>query len=94
MEFKRLKASIAHNQGEKPTIYMAVCAIESLVYDIEDEADSELSVCPVGDETLPTKLAWLCNTVLDIYNDNRDEMTRSRERLDRSVEKVSPSAPR
>lgn len=88
MEFKRLKASIAHNQGEKPTIYMAVCAIESLVYDIEDEADSELSACPVGDETLPTKLAWLCNTVLDIYNDNRDEMTRSRERLDRSVEKL------
>lgn len=88
MEFKRLRASIAHNEQEAPSIYMAICAIESLVYDVEDEADQDISVCPIGDETLPTKLAWLCNTVLDIYHDNCEEMTRNRDRLSAAVEKL------
>lgn len=88
MEFRRLRASIAHNEQEAPSIYMAICAIESLVYDIEDEADQDISACPIGDETLPTKLAWLCNTVLDIYHDNCEEMTRNRDRLSSAVEKL------
>lgn len=88
MEFKRLKASIAHNAQEIPSIYMAICAMESLVYDIEDEADQEISSCPLGEDTLPTKLAWLCNTILDIYHDNCQEMTRNRDRLSSAIEKL------
>ena len=38
MKFNRLKASIANNASEEPSVYMAVCAIESLLRDLEDEA--------------------------------------------------------
>lgn len=88
MEFRRLKASIVHNEQEAPSIYLAICAIESLVYDIEDEADQVISACPIGDDTLPSKLAWLCNTIIDIYNDNSEEMVRNRDRLSAAMEKL------
>lgn len=85
MQFKRLKASIAHNADEAPSIYLAICAMESLVYDIEDEAGCDISECQMGDETLPTKLAWLCGTIEEIYEENRGAMVRNRDRLRQSV---------
>ena len=38
MKFERLKASIVNNAQEEPSVYMAVCAIESLLRDMEDES--------------------------------------------------------
>lgn len=88
MEFNRLKASIANNAGQPPSIYMALCMVESLFEDIEDEFGEELSGCPVGDESLSTKLVWLCKTVNEIYEDNSDELQRNRARLDSAMAKL------
>lgn len=89
MEFKHLKAAIMHNAEEEPSIYLAICAMQSLVDDIEDEAEEYISQCPLGDEKLPTRLLWLCNTVLDIYNDNSEDMIRNRERLHDKTQELS-----
>ena len=88
MEFKRLRASLTHNASESPSIYLAACAIESLIYDIEDEANCEISECEMGDETLPNKLSFICDTILDIYDANSEEMTRGKDRLKKMTDKI------
>lgn len=92
MEFSRLRASIANNADEAPSIYMAFCMIESLLDDIEDAAGQEISDWPVGDDTLPTKMVWLCQMIRQIYKEKGGEFTRNRPRLDaamRDLEEVS-----
>lgn len=88
MEFEQLRASLNNNAQEKPTLYMTLCIIQSLIYDVEDEAGEDIQNCEVGDETMPTKLLWLCNTILDIYDSKKDDMVRSRQRLDDAVKKL------
>ena len=64
VEFKRLRASLENNAQGEPSIYMALCLMETLVYDIEQESGSgTLDQCPAGDDTLPTKLIWLCRKI-------------------------------
>ena len=92
MEFNRLRASIANNADEAPSIYMAFCMIESLLDDIEDAAGQEIGDWPVGDDTLPTKMVWLCQMIRQIYKEKGGEFTRNRPRLDaamKDLEKVS-----
>ncbi len=88
MKFNRLKASISNNADEKPSLYMALCAVESLFEDLEDNCGAEVSRCPVGDERLPSKLVWLCRVINEIYRDNSDELQRNRGRLDAAMEKL------
>lgn len=88
MKFNRLKASISNNADEKPSLYMALCAVESLFEDLEDNCGTEVSHCPVGDERLPSKLVWLCRVIHEIYRDNSDELQRNRSRLDAAMEKL------
>lgn len=92
MEFNRLRASISNNADEAPSIYMAFCMIESLLDDIEDAAGQEIGDWPAGDDTLPTKMVWLCQMIRQIYREKGGEFTRNRPRLDaamRDLEKVS-----
>lgn len=92
MEFSRLRASIANNADEAPSIYMALCMIESLLDDIEDAAGQEISDWPIGDDTLPTKMVWLCQVIRQIYKEKGEEFTRNLPRLNaamRDLEKVS-----
>lgn len=88
MKFERLNSSIALNAREKPSIYMAICMVESLFRDVEDAAGTELSRAEPGDEQLPTKLIWLGRQLLKIYTENSDTMVRNRDRLDKMMEKV------
>lgn len=88
MKFDRLNSSIVLNAKEEPTIYMALCLIESLFRDIEDATGKELSRAEPGNEQLPTKLIWLGRQLLKIYEENGETMTRNRERLDKMMEKV------
>lgn len=88
MKFERLNSSIALNAREKPSIYMAICMVESLFRDVEDAAGKELSRAEPGDEQLPTKLIWLGRQLLKIYTENSDTMVRNRDRLDKMMEKV------
>lgn len=92
MKFSRLSASIANNAEEAPSIYMAVCMVESLLDDIEDVTGQEISDWPIGDDTLPTKLVWLCQVINQIYEEKSGELIRNRSRLDsamRELNKVS-----
>ena len=82
MRFRRLKASIDHNAGEVPSIYMAICAMESLIDDIEDEAGTDISACPAGSDNMPIELEWLCGVVNQIYRDKRDEIGRTNDMLE------------
>lgn len=88
MKFNRLKASIANNADQSPSLYMALCAVESLFADLEDNCGTEVSRCPVGDERLPSKLVWLCRIINEIYRDNSEELQRNRGRLDSAMEKL------
>ncbi len=88
MKFDRLKASISNNADEKPSLYMALCAVESLFADLEDNCGKEVSRCPVGDERLPSKLVWLCRVINEIYRDNSEELQRNRSRLDAAMDKL------
>ena len=64
MQFKRLKASLEHNAQAEPSIYTALCLMETLIYDIEQESGGlTLDKCEAGDDTLPTKLTWLCRKI-------------------------------
>ena len=85
MEFERLKASMINNEQEQPSLYMAICMVESLFMDIEAVTGRDLSACPVGDVKLPVKLIWLCKTIQAIYDHNSDELQRSRARLDQAI---------
>ena len=88
MKFNRLQASISNNADQSPSLYMALCAIESLFADIEDNCGADISHCPVGDERLPSKLVWLCRIINEIYRDNSDDLQRNRSRLDAAMAKL------
>lgn len=88
MQFNSLKASIANNSDQQPSIYMALCMVESLFDDIEEALGTEISHAPVGDDTLPNKLIWLCNALLGIYEDNSEDLNRNRARLDAAMKKL------
>ena len=42
-----------------------------------------------GDETLPTKLVWLCREINKIYQENKDGFQRNRQRLDAMMTQLS-----
>lgn len=88
MKFNRLQASISNNADQSPSLYMALCAVESLFADLEDNCGAEISRCPVGDERLPSKLVWLCRVINEIYWDQSDDLQRNRGRLDTAMEKL------
>lgn len=88
MEFSRLKASILNNAEEAPSIYMAICMVESLLDDIEDATGQEIGDWPVGDDTLPTKMVWLCQMINQIYEEKSGELSRNRNRLDTAMREL------
>lgn len=88
MKFNRLKASIVNNSSEKPSVYMAVCAIESLLRDMEEEAGRPVDQLPAGDEMLSAKLVWLCRVLQKIYTGRSEELQRSRAKLDRAMSEL------
>ncbi len=85
MKFNRLKASIVNNASEQPSVYMAVCAIESLLRDMEDESGRSVEQLPAGDEMLSAKLVWLCRVLQKIYSGRSEELQRGRAKLDRAM---------
>lgn len=88
MQFNHLIASAKNNADQAPNLFMALCMVESLFQDMEDVSHQDISQCPTGDDRLPTKLVWLCRTILDIYDDHSDDLQRNRARLDGAVAKV------
>ena len=89
MEFSQLKASIANNADETPSIYMALCMVESLLDDMEDVTGQEISDLPIGDDILPTKMVWLCQVMNQIYEEKSKELIRNRVRLDTAMRELN-----
>lgn len=92
MEFRRLKASITNNSGQQPSLYMALCMVESLFQDIEDESGAPISQNPVGDERLPNKLIWLMRSINGIYKDKDADLQRNRGKLEKTKAEMDASA--
>lgn len=88
MKFDRLKASVTNNSDQQPSIYMALCMVESLFADIEDEWGGSFSQCPAGDERLTNKLLWLIRSVNGVYNNKSDDLQRNRAKLDTAMAKL------
>lgn len=88
MKFDRLTSSIALNAQEEPTVYMAMCMVQSLFQDVESASRKPLSQTKLGDEQLPALLTWLGRQLVKIYSENSEELVRNRERLDKMMEKV------
>lgn len=89
MKFDHLRASIANNADQEPSLYMALCMVESLFADMETACGTELSQCPAGDERLSTKLVWLSRIIGEIYQDQDAQLQRNRSRLDGAMDKLS-----
>lgn len=83
MKFERLESSIELNREEEPSIFMALCMVESLFRDIRDVSGKDISENPLGDEMLPVRLAWLDRVVYNIYARNRAEFVRGLDRVDK-----------
>lgn len=83
MKFERLESSIELNRKEEPSIFMALCMVESLFRDIRDVSGRDISENPLGDEMLPVRLAWLDRVVYNIYTRNRAEFVRGLDRVDK-----------
>ncbi len=89
MQFKRLRASLDNNAQAEPSIYMALCLMETLIYDIEQESGAlSLDKCAAGDETLPTKLIWLCRKISAVYQAKESGFVRNRENLEKAMGKL------
>lgn len=89
MQFKRLKASLENHAQAEPSIYTALCLMETLIYDIEQESGSlSLEKCAAGDDTLPTKLTWLCRKISAVYQAKESGFVRSRENLEKAMKKL------
>lgn len=88
MKFERLNSSISLNSSENPTIFMALCMIESLFKDMEETSGNDISKMDIGDEQVPTKMISLSRKLLKIYSENADEFERNRSRLDSMMEKI------
>jgi len=88
MKFNRLKASVTNNSDQQPSIYMALCMVESLFADLEDEYGKNFSQCPAGDERLTNKLLWLIRSINGVYEDKSDDLQRNRARLDKEMTKL------
>lgn len=83
MKFERLESSIELNREEEPSIFMALCMVESLFKDIRDVSGKDIWENPLGDEMLPVRLAWLDRVVYNIYTRNRAEFVRGLDRVDK-----------
>ena len=66
MKFDRLTSSIALNAQEEPTVYMAMCMVQSLFQDVESASKKPLSQTKLGDEQLPALLTWLGRQLVKI----------------------------
>ena len=88
MRFEQLRTSMKNNAGEAPSLYMAVCMMQSLVEDVEEESGVDFEKCELGNEGLSTKLLWLCRTLLAVYQAQEENFARNRERLKAAMEQL------
>lgn len=89
MEFSHLKVSIENNADQEPSIFTALCMVQSLFRDVENAANKDdISECSAEDEQLPSKLIWLSRTILEIYRMNLNSFQINRDRLDSVIEEV------
>ncbi len=89
MRFDQLRTSMANNAREDPSLYMAVCMMESLVSDVEEECGTDFEKCVAGNERLPIKLLWLCRTIGAVYKEQQEAFTRSQDRLSDAITRTN-----
>ena len=83
MKFEHLESAIALNQEEGPSIFLAFGMVQALFEDIRDASGKEIAENPLGDETLPVRLAWLDRVLHNIYTQNHAEFVRGLKQVDK-----------
>ncbi len=88
MKFEYVRRTLINNEKEAPSLYLALCIIESLIEDLETETNMEVADIPMGEDQVPTQLISLCNTIQEIYCARSDDLIRNRSRLDAAIGKL------
>ena len=83
MKFEHLESAIALNQEEGPSIFLAFGMVQALFEDIRDASGKEIAENPLGDETLPVRLAWMDRVLHNIYTQNHAEFVRGLKQVDK-----------
>lgn len=89
MQFEQLRTSMVNNANEDPSLYMAICLMESLINDVEEESGTNFEKCEIGNEMLPIKLLWLCRTINKVYKEQHEAFTRSKGKLPDVMEQLN-----
>lgn len=85
MDFKRIRSSLDINSKENPSIFMALCLMETLLADFQEETGKDISELDIGDETLSLKLTLIYRNLKKIYDNNKDSFTRGVSRLEKMI---------
>lgn len=85
MDFKRIRNSLDINSKENPSIFMALCLMETLLADFQEETGKDISELDIGDETLSLKLTLIYRNLKKIYDNNKDSFTRGVSRLEKMI---------
>lgn len=82
MRFDKLKNSLEINSAEAPSIFMAMCLIETIFRDFKDETGLDISNVDPGNETWPLKVAIVYRHLNKICEDNDEKIVRGKKQLD------------
>lgn len=82
MKFDYLKNSIEINANEEPSVFLALCMIETIFRDIRSESGAELSHLAVGDDKWSLKMSLVYRYLRNIFDANSDDVTRGQKQLE------------
>ena len=86
MNFNHIKAALDNNADESPSIYLAIRLMASLVDDFESVPGiKSLADCPLGGDSAPLEMQWLCRQINKIYSEKHGEFEQSYDRLDAAI---------
>lgn len=87
MKFEQLKNSLQLNEQEQPSIYLALCLVDSIFKDVKQESGGvPIENNPIGnEEMLPMMLARLFRTLEKVYSNNTDEMEQFKSMLEAKI---------
>lgn len=82
MKFEFIENSLMVNKDQDPSVFLALCLLETVFKDFKNESGEELSELTVGDETWPLKLSLIYRKLESIYSAHKDEIVRAPKQLE------------
>ena len=95
MDFSGLETylKLVEEEQTAPSVFLALCMMESVIYDIEDDTGKNIEELDMGDvERLPSKLLFAMRTLGKIYSKKIDEMESVPVHLESKTAEIKKSA--